>query len=108
MIQVPSSTTQPILADWVEASCMFDARSSFSKAAVESVLDDAGIPNHSETVDDIWWEIQRRQTLVSRGYPFGITGSGVQRNMPWDQSLPYAFQLLVALSACYSGTRITG
>ena len=72
------------------------------------MLEDAGVPTPSEAVDDIWREIERRQTLATRGYPFGITASGVQRSMAWDKSLPYAFQLLVALSGCYSGSRIAG
>lgn len=107
MIEVPSSTEQVVLTDWVESSCLFGDIESISQSSIQQAIEQAEIKNPELVVSDIWQEISRRHSLADKAHPIKTLIGRLERTMTWSDAYAYTFQLLLASHRSYKATMIS-
>jgi hypothetical protein len=102
MFKVPDSEEPGVLADWVEANCLFEEQALISDATLKRALEEQGIAEpEEEIIPDIRRNVELRRAWGGGYYPLLVELSGFRRAYQWDKNPAYAFQLLLALLAQY-------
>jgi len=106
MILLPTSTEVSDIADWVELSCLFGDRNSFSRSTIEQIFETAGIDDYETLILDIWQEIARRNEVAGECHPVKALTGRIESSTSWKETPVYTFQLLVASHSFYAGAKI--
>lgn len=80
----------------MEISLLFAESKSISKAEVADALDEPSRPDPSSLVDDIWHEIEVRNTIAGEEYPFLVYPNSLSKKRTWRQVFNYSFMLLLS------------
>ena len=92
------------LADWAEATLLVENRRRLSRTALRRRLTGtAGDDGVDVLLDLLLKEVQRRQRLAPRAYPFASDGRSIERLIAVEPR-PYFLTLLLAVSPTFRGS----
>jgi hypothetical protein len=93
------------LCDWIEASLAFTNLDFISGSNIVDVLCEEQIYESQEfaweLVDNAFTELHRRQTCLSGGSPFEVSGDRIIKTKPWEDVPAYAFCLTLSCAKWY-------
>jgi hypothetical protein len=96
-----------VLADWIEASVLFDTEDQLSDVALIDALREGHIYDDSAMAADIvgsgWTELRRRHTCMGVSSPISVSSGRITRIRSWQDSPAHTFCLLLALAKWYRG-----
>lgn len=104
MIQPPTTLHPQALADWIEASVLFDApepEGTHSFAEIKKVLEEAEVPDVEAQLTNVLLTNQTRRIAIKQAYPIATYDFGFQRQGEWTAFVPYSFLLLLSLRHHY-------
>lgn len=100
MLPLPEEVSVPVLADWAELWCLAEAGRA-SRAELARVLQDS-LDGGGPSVDDVWMELGRRESLLAYRYPFEVSGAALSLTNWRREHLSYvALSLMASASTFY-------
>jgi hypothetical protein len=100
-----SNVRLDILADWIEASTLFQPDTSFSAAdAVDLLCSEhvfAGQPLAWQTVNDAWSLLRLRRTVLGAGCAFEVVDKRLDRLADWQARPGQSFCVLLSCQVWY-------
>jgi len=106
VLEIPPLVNPEAEADWAELSCLLGDKPIISRPEIEKTLDEGNVDNPNGIIEDIWQQVQWRQTVCLARYPIAASVGRLERLGSWDGYLPYTFMLLLSSQSSYKEAEI--
>jgi hypothetical protein len=106
MLEIPPFANPEAEADWAELSCLLGDKPIISRPEIEKTLEEGNFDSPDGIIEDIWQQVQWRQTVCSARYPIFASVGHLERLGPWDSYFPYTFMLLLSSQSFHKETEI--